>query len=214
MKNNNDDALVSYFSSMLNEPQPTSPINTTVSAESQQQAPTLPEVLQFAEAQVTPPAEKQAWHNISTEDQFQVLFFELANITLAVPLIDLGGIYPLDDSLNSLFGKPSWFSGVMNHNGSMFNIVDTGLWINPAASAETHNYSHYIVLGGTQWGISCEKLIATEVMTKDQIKWRQSAGKRPWVAGMVKHKMCALIHVQELVKMLDKGDNILANNGH
>ena len=64
------------------------------------------------------------------------------------------------------------------------------------------------MLGESQWGIECHTLIGTETLRYDQIKWRDKPGKRPWLAGMVKEKMCALLHVQELLTLLQQGVNI------
>jgi purine-binding chemotaxis protein CheW len=214
MKNHNDEAMANYFGSMLNEKSttevefdtPSKPLTVNVSG--------LPENLVFSQEKVQTEVEKPkkqtpaSWKNIDVENEFQVLFFELSGLTFAVPLTDLGGIHHLDDSINTLIGKPAWFSGVMPHNESLFNIVDTAKWINTGESAETLNYSHYILLGATQWGLSCEKLLGTETLTRSQIKWREVQGKRPWLAGMVKEKMCALIHAEELVKLLNSGMNI------
>ena len=232
MKNNNDDALAEYFDSMLSETKSELPVIDTavIVAEKPVKVVALPEVLRFAEPEVAqnveeivvetpaieiavqteaaPQPELESWKNIAVEDEFQVLFFGVSGLTFAVPLTDLGGINHLDDSINQLFGKPDWFSGVMTHHKALFNIVDTAQWVNTGESAETLNYSHYIVLGKTQWGLSCEKLMGTETLVKSQIKWRKSEGKRPWLAGMVKDKMCALIHVEELVKLLNNGMNI------
>lgn len=217
MKNNNDDALANYFSSMLTEPKSASASVPTKTKPEQLNIAMLPETLRFAAAIQQPevvqpelPAQV-SWENIEVEESFQALFFELSGMVFAVPLIDLGGIYHLDNSINTLFGKPDWFSGVITHNKKLFNIVDTAKWVSSGESSETLNYSHYIVLGTTQWGLSCEKLIGTENIAHSQIKWRQSPGRRPWVAGMVKEKMCTLIHVEELVKLLNIGCNIHGN---
>ncbi|PKF62922.1 hypothetical protein CW745_05730 [Psychromonas sp. psych-6C06] len=217
MKNHNDEAMAEYFSSMLNEKTSTQVIDSPVSETLPVNVAGLPEQLVFSEKteQIAPtqvPVEtKKAWKNIEVENEFQVLFFELSGLTFAVPLTDLGGIHHLDDSMNVLIGKPPWFSGVMTHNESLFNIVDTAKWINTGESADTLAYSHYILLGATQWGLSCEKLVGTETLTRSQIKWREVQGKRPWLAGMVKEKMCALIHAEELVKLLNSGMNIHGN---
>ncbi|GLS89440.1 hypothetical protein GCM10007916_05070 [Psychromonas marina] len=216
MKNHNDEAIANYFSSMLNEKASTEVIEETTPKTLAVNVSGLPENLVFSEPEPEPEIEPEAvpekasaaWKNIDVEEQFQVLFFELSGLTFAVPLTDLGGIHHLDDSINSLFGKPDWFSGVMTHNDSLFNIVDTAKWISTGESAETLSYSHYILLGATKWGLSCEKLLGTETLTRSQIKWREAQGKRPWLAGMVKDKMCGLIHVEELVKLLNSGINI------
>jgi len=232
MKNNNDQAMESYFSSMLSEEScADSSVKTLVDDAHpqpdslQQLPPTLPETLVFSE-QLQAPEEvidveaasddssvsaaqpTKAWKNLELDNEFQVLFFELAGLKFAVPLVDLGGIHHLDSSINSLIGKPDWFSGVMTHNEALFNIVDTAKWINTGDSAASLNYTHYILLGCTTWGVSCEKLLGTEMLTSAQIKWRKVPGKRPWLAGMVKDKMCALIHAEELVRLLDSGMNI------
>jgi purine-binding chemotaxis protein CheW len=37
------------------------------------------------------------------------------------------------------------------------------------------------------------------------VKWREREGKRPWLAGMVKDKMCALVDAQQLIALLNQG---------
>ncbi|MFT6985352.1 MAG: purine-binding chemotaxis protein CheW [Psychromonas sp.] len=229
MKNHNDKAMESYFTSMLREEsdQGSETLVNDVQEQLESLQPVhtvLPQTLVFSEQEemiaadakeqlpepVAPLKQQEEWKNLDVENEFQVLFFELAGLTFAVPLTDLGGIHHLDKSLNFLLGKPDWFSGVMTHGESLYNIVDTAKWINIEGS-KAQNYTHYILLGSTEWGLSCEKLLGTETLTSSQIKWRKVQGKRPWLAGMVKEKMCALIHAEELVKLLNSGMNI---HGH
>lgn len=146
------------------------------------------------------------WKNIEVEREFQALFFVVSGITFAVPLTELGGIHELG-KLNSLFGKPDWFKGVMMMREQQLNVVDSTKWIMPGREAETE-YQYLVMLGNSPWGLACHQLIGTELLSRDRIQWRESAGKRPWLAGMVKDKMCALLHVKELQALLDKGLNI------
>lgn len=146
------------------------------------------------------------WQNIQTEREFQALFFSVAGITFGVPLTELGGIHQLG-KLNSLFGKPAWFAGVMTQRDRQLNVVDTGRWIMPDKAATT-DYQYLIMLGESAWGLACHELLGTEWLNREQIKWRDKAGKRPWLAGMVKDKMCALLHVRELLTLLKQGVNI------
>jgi len=37
----------------------------------------------------------------------------------------------------------------------------------------------------------------------DQVKWRSQQGKRKWLAGTVIEHMCALVHVDTLVEILE-----------
>lgn len=142
------------------------------------------------------------------ENEFQVLLFEVAGITLAVPLTELGGIHRIE-SINPLFGKPSWFTGVLLHRDEKFNVVDTAKWVMPEKSvtklAESIKYQYLIVLGDSGWGLGCERLINTETLLPDDVKWRNVEGSRPWLSGMIKKKMCALVNVQQMINMLNQG---------
>jgi purine-binding chemotaxis protein CheW len=144
----------------------------------------------------------------SLDERFQALFFEVAGLTLAVPLIELGGIHEIT-KIAPLIGKPNWFMGVMLKNEDKFNVVDSARWVMPEKydekMAEDLNYRFLINLGKTPWGLACEKLVNTVELNKSDVKWRNNSGKRPWLAGMVKERMCALINVEELVEMLKAG---------
>jgi purine-binding chemotaxis protein CheW len=231
MKNHNDKAIETYFSSMLNDAEEESRISETLVEDVPSQLESLPvvtpiqtETIVFSEEKVVIESEEQLveplvqqsqqveeWKNLEVENEFQVLFFQLSSLTFAVPLVDLGGIHHLDESLNELIGKPDWFSGVMSRGDMLYNIVDTAKWIGIGETSQTLNYSHYVILGETKWGLSCEKLLGTETITYAEVEWRKVSGKRPWLAGMIKDKMCVLIHAHELIKLLNNGMNI---HGH
>ena len=211
MKNNNNDAMKNYFDSMLRNDDKSneeSPEFAEPSELNEQLVFSSPTINIQKELEIESVEKDDEWENLVVADQFQVLFFELNHITFAIPLTDLGGIYHLTDSLNFLMGKPAWFRGVMSHNERLYNIVDTSSWLQLGRNATDLNYTHFILLGDTAWGLSCEKLLGTENLNKDQIRWRDKKGSRPWLAGMVKQKMCALIHAKELVKLLDQGMDI------
>ena len=140
--------------------------------------------------------------------EFQVLLFEVAGMTLAVPLIELGGIHQIE-SVSPLFGKPAWFKGVLLHREENYNVVDTAKWVMPEKSVEkvagSTKYQYLIVLGESGWGLGCESLIGTETLLPDEVKWRNVEVSRPWLSGMIKNKMCALLNVQQLINMLNQG---------
>lgn len=144
------------------------------------------------------------------EGRFQALFFSVAGLTLAVPLTELGGIHNLEKP-GPLFGKPNWFMGVMLHREEKLNVVDTAKWVMPEKCNEiledSLKYKYLIMLGDSGWGLACEELVNTVNLVSNDVKWRDVGGKRPWLAGMVKEKMCAMLDVKQLVAMLNKGLN-------
>jgi len=142
------------------------------------------------------------------DEEFQVLFFKVAGLTLAVPLVSLGGIVNIE-KLTPLIGRPKWYKGVQQHRGSQLNVVDTCAWVMPEKYdqplADSVDYQYVVVLEDSAWGLSCEALVDTVTIKKSQINWRTQAGKRPWLAGVVKEQMCGMLNVGALVQMLNAG---------
>ena len=161
-----------------------------------------------AEAKTSPVRQKV--EDEIPKEAFQALFFEVAGLVLAVPLQELGGIHNLAE-INSLLGKPDWFKGVMLNREQKINVVDSARWVMPERFddkiEQSLNYKYLITLGQTNWGLTAERLVETEIIQPDAVKWRTSQGKRPWLFGTIKEKMCALLHVRDLVAMLEQGVN-------
>ena len=143
---------------------------------------------------------------------FQVMYFDVAGLIIAVPLIELGGIHNTDKT-NALIGKPDWFKGVMIHRGNKINVVDTALWVMPEKCNDTLinslNYQYVIMLGDSQWGLLAERLVDTVTLEQNEVKWLDKPSKRPWLAGLVKERMCALLDIEALIKLLDDGAGII-----
>jgi purine-binding chemotaxis protein CheW len=144
--------------------------------------------------------------------EFQALFFNVAGLTVAVPLTELGGIHNMGE-LNNLPGKPDWFMGVRLHREEKLNVVNTAKWVMPEKyDIELENsieYQYIIMLDNSAWGLACEKLVNTVTLSQDDVKWREHAGRRPWLAGLIKERMCALLDVSALIKLLEKGQSSL-----
>jgi len=145
------------------------------------------------------------------QGDFQALFFNVAGLTIAVPLIELGGIHKVEKT-TALMGKPDWFKGVMLYRDDKINVVDTALWVMPEKCDEklksSLNYQYVIMLSDSAWGLTAEHLVDTVVLKQDEVKWLDTASKRPWLAGLVKDKMCALLDVDALIQLLNDGSGI------
>lgn len=142
--------------------------------------------------------------------RFQALFFTVAGLKVALPLKALGGIHKIMP-INSLPGQPEWLKGVMLYREQKINVVDTALWVMPEkydqGLVEKLNYQYVIMLGNSHWGLACDTLVNTIALEQDEVKWRETEGKRPWLAGLIKEHMCALLDVDALIALLAKGMN-------
>ncbi|WP_367278113.1 chemotaxis protein CheW [uncultured Photobacterium sp.] len=167
-----------------------------------------PEVLVVPETQTGGDEPPEVWQEKQEMDsEFQALFFEVNGVIFAVRLTELGGIHQLGE-VNHLLGRPPWYLGLMTNREHQLDVVDTARWVMPEkliSDEHQDEYRYIVMLGESKWGLACDKLHGTETLTEQSVRWREKAGKRPWLAGMVKDKMCALIHVNELISMLKAG---------
>lgn len=153
-----------------------------------------------------------AWQSTQRTQDFQVLYFEVNGVTFAVPLDELGGIHRMG-SLNHLIGRPAWYLGLQTNKDNQLDVVDTAKWV---MAEKLHDdsykdgYQYIVMLGESMWGLASTQLMGTELLNSEKVRWRELAGKRPWLAGMVKEKMCALIHVEALIAMLNAGLDVKA----
>lgn len=176
-----------------------------------------PEVELAEEASVEP--ETQAggsalgiWHSTERDAEFQVLYFDVNSVTFAVPLDELGGIHRIAE-LNHLIGRPEWYLGLQTSREAQLDVVDTAKWVMPEKLIDDSykdEYQYIVMLDESMWGLASTQLKGTESLNPEKVRWRKTAGKRPWLAGMVKEKMCALIHVEALIAMLNAGLDVKA----
>lgn len=145
-----------------------------------------------------------AWRNLDTLKEFQTLFFVAQGVRFAVPLVDLGGIFEYD-KITPLFGQPKWYLGVTDIRGQKINVVDTLKWVSPDAALREDKYPYIIALGSSPWALGCDVLEGNRTISRDAVKWRQTPGSRPWLAGIVKDERCALLHVKALIALFNKG---------
>ena len=145
------------------------------------------------------------------DENFQAMFFDVAGLTVAVPLVELGGIHNVE-KITNLMGKPKWFEGVMLHRDEKINVVDTALWVMPEKYneelKEALNYQYVIMLSNSKWGLLAENLVDTVTLKPEDVKWVDSSSKRPWLAGLVKDRMCVLLEVDSLIQLLNNGIDV------
>lgn len=175
-----------------------------VEEEVHSQAETEAEVELQTQAQ---PSGDDEWHSTARSEDFQVLYFDVNGVTFAVPLDELGGIHQKAE-LSHLIGRPQWYLGLQSSRENQLDVVDTAKWVMADRLADDSykdEYKYVVMLGASNWGLASTELKGTEILNADKVRWREQAGKRPWLAGMVKEKMCALIHVEAMIKMLSAG---------
>ncbi|WP_213875988.1 CheW domain-containing protein [Pseudomonas sp. dw_358] len=141
-------------------------------------------------------------------EPFECLLFDVAGLTLAVPLVCLGSIYPLaGQELTPLFGQPNWFLGILPTQMGNLKVLDTARWVMPDRYRDDfqQGLQYVISVQGYEWGLAVHQVSRSLRLDPDEIKWRPQRGQRPWLAGTVIEHMCALLDVAELAELIASG---------
>ncbi len=154
-----------------------------------------------------PPVETEgrpAW----AAEPFECLLFDVAGLTLAVPLVCLGSIYSLEgQELTPLFGQPDWFLGILPSQAGNLKVLDTARWVMPDRYRDDfrQGLQYVISVQGYEWGLAVHQVSRSLRLDPNEIKWRSQRGQRPWLAGTVIEHMCALLDVAELAELIASG---------
>ncbi len=166
-----------------------------------------PEVIKPEIAVTTELIEERAYPSapVWAQQAFDVLLFDVCGLKLAVCMESLGRIIKVEQELNQLIGRPAWFMGAHIENEQSLYVVDTAKFIMPEKGYDLaeQGFEFIIQLQRSNWSLACKEVYSTVRLLPDQVKWRSSEGKRPWLAGTVIEHMCALIHVDSLVELLE-----------
>ncbi|WP_455926392.1 chemotaxis protein CheW [Pseudomonas putida] len=141
-------------------------------------------------------------------EPFECLLFDVAGLTLAVPLVCLGSIYALaGHELTPLFGQPNWFLGILPSQAGNLKVLDTARWVMPDRYRDDfqQGLQYVISVQGYEWGLAVHQVSRSLRLDPAEIKWRSQRGQRPWLAGTVIEHMCALLDVSALAELIASG---------
>jgi purine-binding chemotaxis protein CheW len=142
------------------------------------------------------------------EEPFECLLFDVAGLTLAVPLVSLGSIYALaGQELTPLFGQPDWFLGILPCQAGNLKVLDTARWVMPERYRDDfrEGLQYVISVQGYEWGLAVHQVSRSIRLDPSEIKWRSQRSQRPWLAGTVIEHMCALLDVSALAELIASG---------
>jgi purine-binding chemotaxis protein CheW len=144
--------------------------------------------------------------------RFQALMFEVAGLTLAVPLVKLKGVVPNAQGLTPMPGHSPLFLGIVPYQGLQSKVVDTAGFVLPPDSAERLDGNflddrdgHLVMIDEGRWALACRRIGDVVELEPTDVKWRTANGKRPWLAGTVIERMCALLDIDRLTEQLVQG---------
>lgn len=141
---------------------------------------------------------------------FECLLFQVVGLKLAAPLVELGGIARIGDGLTPIFGQSDWFMGLLRWNERNIRVVDTARLIMPErlpalTDGQRPPYEFVLLIEGTDWGLAIDSATEAMHLQPDEVRWRISQQNRQWLAGTVLEKMCALLDMGSVARLLQSG---------
>ncbi len=149
---------------------------------------------------------------------FECLLFQVAGLKLAAALVELGGIARMTDDLTPIFGQSDWFMGLLRWNDRNIRVIDTARLIMPerlppVSDGQRPVYEFVLMIEGTDWGLGIDNATEAMHLNPAEVRWRTSLQTRPWLAGTVLDKLCALLDMNAIACRL-QSDQIGLNAGN
>ena len=144
------------------------------------------------------------------EQEFQCLLFNVCGITLAVPLVKLNGVIHWSEELTPMPGHSGKFLGLLRHLEKNVKVIDTAQVILPANQCvdledADKRLQKILLIDDGNWGLACNDIGEVVDLNKADVRWRTDASKRPWLAGTVSARLCALLDTDVMATMLSEG---------
>ncbi len=220
------DALYAYLDALLQEipKEQSRVVNLVAPAEQQQTIDTTTKII-VAETEVVETAATETI--VSTEkadttrqaaevpewaqETFQSLMFSVTGLHLSVPLDKLNGVIPWDgDNIVPMPGHSKNFLGLLRHLDQNVKVIDLVRLVvpqngGPDVAPATERVKHILLIDDGRWGLACDSINEIMVLKAEDVRWRTRAGKRAWLAGTIIDKLCALLELDALVKLLETG---------
>lgn len=145
----------------------------------------------------------------SEPDSLPVQLFTVAGLKLAVPLERVESMLSSQAGLTTIADDTGLVLGTVTCNGKVARVVDTARLLLPPERAgklptdKGAQTRHVLILDDGEWALACSHIEDIAGLAKNEITWRTAAGKRPWLAGMVPQRGCALLDVDGLLQLLE-----------
>ncbi len=143
------------------------------------------------------------------QEPFEALLFNVSGLTMAVPLAELGSIYPVTEDLTPIFGQIEWLIGLLPINGTNIRTVNTAKVVMPERyeSGFVESFRYVISISGHDWGLAVDSVDKAITLEPSAVRWRTARSKRAWLAGTVVDYMCALVDVKVMAQLFEEADN-------
>jgi len=127
----------------------------------------------------------------------------VAGIQVAIPVGDIESWQPLDAHIIAVAQVPDWCLGVIEKEGRRCHVIDLARVIAPTLAERAVPVVAIALVGG-HWMLACDGFGEEIVLASGEVRWRELAGDRPWLAGTALERRCAVLDVIGLSGLLSR----------
>ncbi|MDP1756251.1 MAG: chemotaxis protein CheW, partial [Pseudohongiella sp.] len=110
----------------------------------------------------------------------------------------------------SVVAQADWFMGLMRWNDRNLRVIDTARFVMPERIKDNSHRAQYqsvIVLGDSHWALAVDQADESTHLASQDVRWKHLLGTRPWLAGTLLNRLCALVDVDSLTELLEEADH-------
>ncbi len=166
-----------------------------------------PPAVNRAENQSTLPVTQ--WLNgrpLWAERKFECVLFKVSGLTVALPSVELEGIYPM--AIESLVVKDKGLSsmGLLSITNGPISVIDTASVVMPEQydGAMRERFNYVVAIKGMSWGLAVDSIVGAHVQDIAAVTWRSDRTTRPWLAATVTEHAIAIVEVNLLNAMFQQ----------
>ena len=142
---------------------------------------------------------------IRADDERHYLF-RLGGLSLAIPSSRICAEPALPAELSGDAGSLVWMATLPG--GHQLPVVDLARLMLPEDAAElscplSERAALLVVLDGGAWAICAEAHGELELLDLDGVQWRGPNSRRPWLAGTLASRRCALLDLDQMAAMIE-----------
>lgn len=194
------DALASYFSALLQEPDVASCERTENQLTEERISEHPLRASNDAQVGFIEMASCPDW----ATKPFEVLLLRLNQHHLAIPLLHIGMVCKIENDVRRLANAPDWFLGLYPYKGKNIKVLDTLHVLKDMSESDStaNPYRYFVTIGAQHYALACMNIEKVVKLQVDMVRWRSWRESNPWNVGIIPSQMCILLDAEALLNSL------------
>lgn len=131
----------------------------------------------------------------------QCLMFNVDNVQLALPLIDMSSVVSNAVNLTRLPHRPDWFGGVLKHRDKNINVIKLDRLLSIGSRKLDISDLHILIFKDDHWGITCNQLGEVIQLVEEDVKWSDSSANG-FTQGVIRKSLATLLDVDKIIDLV------------